>query len=142
MEKEELIEEIEYLGTENKELHMKVKDVCARNAEIKLNLIALQNRQTMAGEKRDLSAILARGPDDQMPDASAIQTAKDLDEKMFAKINVGGDGNQNDDDDDGIVEANNTFLSDNEFVEQMDDKSNYNTLDLQSKLQEADMLII
>jgi hypothetical protein len=41
MTKEELIEEIEYLGTENKELHMKVKDVCARNAEIKLNLIAL-----------------------------------------------------------------------------------------------------
>ena len=53
---------------------------------------------------------------------------------MFDKINVGADGNQNDDDDDGIVEANNTFLSDNEFVEQMDDKSNYNTLDLQSKL--------
>ena len=42
---EELIEEIEYLTTENRELHAKVKDVCAVNAELKLNLTSMRTRQ-------------------------------------------------------------------------------------------------
>lgn len=62
---------------------------------------------------------------------------------MFDKIDVPNVNDQNDDDDDGgIVEANNTFLSDNEFVEQMQDQSNYNTKDLEQKLEEADKLIM
>ena len=61
---------------------------------------------------------------------------------MFDKVEVGDivhtDGNQ----DDGIVEANNTFLSDNDFVEQMEDKNDYNSKQLEAKLLEADKMIM
>ena len=33
-----LLDEIEYLTGENKELHLKVKDICLQNAELKLQL--------------------------------------------------------------------------------------------------------
>ena len=48
------------------------------------------------------------------------------------------DGNQ----DDGIVEANNTFLSDNDFVEQMEDKNDFNSKQLEAKLQESDRMVM
>jgi len=73
LKQEELIEDIEYLTTENKELHLKVKDVCARNAELKLNIVALQNRTSIAGGKKDISAIMAKNNDFQDQDNSDIK---------------------------------------------------------------------
>ena len=84
---------------------MKVKDVCARNAQLKLSLTAVTSRPQLAAGRKDISAIL---PKDSTPvqDEGAI-----LDQVQV------GDPVHTDEDEPRIVEANNSFLSDNGFVE-------------------------
>ena len=45
------------------------------------------------------------------------KAAEDETEKIFDKVEVGNVVHTDEDQADGVVEANNTFLSDNDFVE-------------------------
>lgn len=54
---EEMKDDIEYLTAENKELHLKVKDVCLTKASLSLQLMQARKRMLLLEDRQDMSAI-------------------------------------------------------------------------------------
>lgn len=55
---EEMRDDIEFLTSENKELQLKVKDVCLSNAKLKLVLAEVNQKARRELEAREMSSIL------------------------------------------------------------------------------------
>ena len=58
---EEMRDDIEFLTAENKELHLKVKDVCLSNAKLKSMLAEARMLSMREREAREMSSILQDG---------------------------------------------------------------------------------
>ena len=78
MTMEEMKDDIEYLTGENKELQLKVKDVCLKNSQLKLKLADLKSKQRMEQEQEEMSAILVDENLQPEEDVSAIEAANNL----------------------------------------------------------------
>lgn len=82
---EEMKDDIEYLTGENKELHLKCKDVCFTKASLQLELAQLRKQLRMEQERAEMSVIVDEATDVPKIDASDIVTARNIDD-MFQPV--------------------------------------------------------
>ena len=78
-------DDIEYLTGENKELHLKCKDVCFTKANLQLELAKLRKQLKMEQERAEMSVIVDEAIDVPKIDASDIVTARNIDD-MFQPV--------------------------------------------------------
>ena len=92
MKDEEMKDDIDYLTGENKELQLKVKEVCLTKASLQLQLAEARKQILMHQQEEEMSAIVdeAAQEDDMLNrvDASDIETARNigLEDDMFQPV--------------------------------------------------------
>ena len=92
MKDEEMKDDIDYLTGENKELQLKVKEVCLTKASLQLQLAEARKQILMHQQEEEMSAIVdeAAQEDDILNrvDASDIETARNigLEDDMFQPV--------------------------------------------------------
>ena len=76
---EEMKDDIEYLTSENKELHLKVKEVCLSRANLQHELAQVRKQLQLQEDRHDFSDIVNEANDDlQQVNASDIETARNI----------------------------------------------------------------
>ena len=94
MKDEEMKDDIDYLTGENKELQLKVKEVCLTKASLQLQLAEARKQILMHQQEEEMSAIVdeAAQEDDILNrvDASDIETARNigLEDDMFQPVHA------------------------------------------------------